>query len=106
MPAAYAAIAVDASFATWGEPAPTTYTPPGGGAAVPCTVILDRREAGARPEDGRPPTGQVTIEVRKSEVANPAAGGTFAVGAEVFTVMSRPIAQDASGLVWTMWATK
>ena len=106
MPAAYAAIAVDASFATWGEPAPTTYTPPGGGAAVPCTVILDRREAGARLEDGRPPAGQVTIEVRKSEVASPASGGVFAVGSESFTVMNRPIEHDSSGLVWTMWAEK
>lgn len=93
---------IDDTFDEFGEPDPTTYTAPGG-AAVPCTVILDTRDANARPDDGTPLVGQATIEVRKSEIAQPSVAGIFTIGARVYAVASRPDATDESGLVWRMW---
>lgn len=99
-----AATAASETFRVFGRAA--TYTPPGGGTPVACTAVLDLREEGARAEDGRPPAGQVTIEVRKSEVAAPAVGGTFAIDGRSYEVQSRPLPRDAGGLVWTMWALR
>lgn len=95
--------AVDGTFAEFGAPA--SYTPSWGGDPVPCTVIFDVRDGSARPEDGSPPAGQATIEVRASEVAQPAVNSTFTMEARsrVYTVTSRPLPQDPEGLVWTMW---
>jgi hypothetical protein len=107
---AFALVAVNEVFKLHGVAA--IYTPPVG-AAVPCTVILDRRDGGAKPEDGRPLAGQSTIKVRSSDVALPENGGTFVPGETVngtfgpgpatFTVVNRPQIEDPDGLVWTMW---
>ncbi|MBR0855483.1 head-tail joining protein [Bradyrhizobium liaoningense] len=98
-----AAAAIDAAYLAWGKAA--SYTPPGGGSAAPCTVLLDVRDSGARPEDGSPPAGQAWIEVRAREVAAPLAGGTFTmtVGAKIYEILSRPLPADADGYAWKMW---
>lgn len=106
------AVPVDACFAAFGKAA--SYTPPGGGAGVACTVLLDKCDAAAMPGDGRPLPGQVRIEVRVSEIAVPAAQGTFGPPASsvpgrdelaaTYTVLDRPIVTDPDGRVRSMWA--
>lgn len=93
-------------YAVFGKLA--AYIPPGGGAAVPCTIQVDKRDLGARPDDGRPLAGQVTIKVRASEIATPARGGTFTLdateGGAVYVVANRPQLLDPNRDEWTMWA--
>ncbi len=82
-----------------------TYQPPGGD-AVPCWIMIDVRDQDAKPEDGRPLAGQVTITVRASEVALPVHHGRFVITAsgKTYTVVSRPLPVDAAGAEWSMWA--
>lgn len=89
---------VDDSFAEFGKPATYNGGPP------PITIIVDLRDEGSRPDDGRPIAGQITIEVRKSEVAAPAHGDTFTFDARTVTVSNRPQLDEEEGLVWKMWA--
>ncbi|UPJ55407.1 hypothetical protein [Bradyrhizobium sp. 192] len=98
-----AAAAADAAYVIYGKAA--SYTPPGGGISVPCTVLFDGRDSSARPEDGSPPAGQSWIEVRAREVAVPLAGGTFTmtVGGKTHEIASRPLPTDADGYAWKMW---
>lgn len=97
-----AQVVVDDTYDEFGRAA--TYTAPGG-SPVPCVVMVDLRDVNARPDDGRPIAGQITIEVRKSEIAAPAHQGVFAFDAGTLTIMNRPIISDEEGLVWRMWAT-
>ena len=89
---------VDATFAEFGREA--FYN----GGSTPITIIVDLRDAGSRPDDGRPIAGQITIEVRKSEVAAPLHGDTFAFDGRTAKVLNRPWLDDEEGLVWKMWA--
>lgn len=93
-------------YAVFGKAA--SYAPPGGGDALPCVIQVDKRDAGAKPDDGRPLAGQVTIKVRASEVAAPARAGIFTLdsseGGAVYTVINRPLPVDPGGAEWTMWA--
>jgi hypothetical protein len=93
---------VDDTYAEFGRAA--TFTP-SGGSLVPCTIIVDLRDEGSRPDDGRPIAGQITIEVRASEIASPAHGDSFAFDTRTVTVMNRPMLDEEEGLVWKMWAT-
>jgi hypothetical protein len=92
-----AQVAIDATFAAFGRAAVHN-----GSTAV--TIIVDLRDAGSRPDDGRPIAGQITIEVRKSDVAAPVHGDTFSFDGRTMTVKSRPWLDDEEGLVWKMWA--
>jgi len=90
--------ATDAAFAEFGREAFHN----GGSTAI--SIIVDLRDAGSRPDDGRPIAGQITIEVRKSEVAAPLHGDTFAFDGRTVKVLNRPWLDDEEGLVWKMWA--
>lgn len=93
---------IDAGFEVCGGKA-ATYTAPAG-SLVPCTVMLDLQEAGVEAGQGRPRTGQASLQVRASEIAEPVKGGVFAIGSVHYTVMDRPrFVEDPEGLVWTMW---
>ena len=98
-----AVLAVNAVFAGRGQAA--SYTPPGGGAAIPCVVIYDAGDRDAASTFGRPFMRAGIIRVRKSELAAPAKGGTFNVDAQTLTVQSDPRADDAERLVWAMTVT-
>jgi len=89
---------IDATFAEFGREAFHN----GGSTAI--TIIVDLRDVGSRPDDGRPIAGQITIEVRKSEVAAPAHGDTFSFDGRTVKVSNRPWLDDEEGLVWKMWA--
>lgn len=102
-------LAVDAVFVARGKTA--TYTPPGGGPGVACLVLLDRRDPDEVPGQGRPSAGRATIKVRASQVASPAATGTFFVPAQAghpiaatYAAIDRPRAADPDGFVWVMTA--
>lgn len=90
---------VDDTFAEFGRPA--TYN----NGLTPITAIIDLRDAASRPDDGRPISGQITIEVRKTEVPAPAHGDTFTFDNRTATVSNRPYLDEEEGLVWKMWAT-
>ena len=90
--------AIDAVFAEFGREAFHN----GGTTAI--SIIVDLRDAGSRPDDGRPIAGQITIEVRKSEVVAPVHGDTFSFGGRTVKVSNRPWLDDQEGLVWKMWA--
>jgi hypothetical protein len=93
---------VDDIFNEFGRSA--VYTPPAG-SPEPCLIIVDLRDIGARPDDGKPIAGQITIEVRKSDLAAPVQNGTFDFDADTAAVvMNRPQTDDEEGLIWKMWA--
>jgi hypothetical protein len=97
-----AAAAIDATYSVHGRDA--SYAGPGGGASVPCRVLFDIRDQDAKPGDVAPPVGQIWIEVRTKEVAQPEAKGTFTLGVKTYKVMTKPVAADADGYGWKMWA--
>jgi hypothetical protein len=92
-------IAVDASFAVWGRAA--TYVPPGGGVPILCTVIRNLRDREMTGLNGRPLMQGAVIEVRRSEVAAPAKGGTFTIDGSSVSLASDPESNDPDRLVWT-----
>jgi hypothetical protein len=100
-----AAEARDEVYAMFGKIA--SYVAPGGGASSPCTILLDMRDRDAKPDDGRPLAGQVTLQVRASEIAAPLTGGVFTLdvseGGTVYTIANRPLPVDAASAEWTMW---
>ncbi len=102
---AIAAGARDEVYATFGKAA--SYAPPGGGSSRPCVLLLDVRDTGARPEEGRPLAGQVTLRVRVSEVEQPLKGGVFRLdpseGGAAYTVANRPQPVSRDGGEWKMW---
>jgi hypothetical protein len=81
-----------------------TYTPPGGGAGIACVVLLDGHDHHAEPGQAQPIAGQVTITVRADQVAAPAKGGTFLIGATTYRVLDRPRSVDVDRTIWAMWA--
>lgn len=99
--------AVDAIFALFGKPA--EYTPPGGGTAVPCTVLYDASDrslgSGGLSGFSRPMVAGNTIEVRASEIAAPARGGRFVVNptlpvAATYEIAEDPKSNDSDRLTW------
>jgi hypothetical protein len=91
-------LAIDASFAVWGKAA--TYLPPNGAAAIPCTVIKDLRDRELNGLNGRPFLQRMLIEVRSSDIAAPAKGGTFIVEGSSFSIESDPESGEPERLVW------
>lgn len=102
--AAIAECALGVVYATFGKAA--AYTPPAGGDAVACTVIRDREDKEMGFGSGAAMMQSDTIEVRKSEIASPARGGTFVVGGETLKVRDDPRCTDPDRLVWTMTVAK
>jgi hypothetical protein len=93
--------AVDAIFADANMAVAAVYTPPGGGAAVPCRVMRNRRDQEfSAIEVGRPISSGDVIDVRASEVT-PLGGGAFTIGAETLTIVSDPVTLDPDRLIWT-----
>lgn len=95
----FAQAVVDDTFAEFGREATYNDNP------APITIIVDLRDEGSRPDDGRPIAGQITIEVRKSEVRHPLPGDVFSFSGRVVEVSNRPQLDEEEGLVWKMWAT-
>lgn len=92
-----ALLSLNAPFAMFGKPA--TYTPPGGGTAVVCRVIIDRADRDIVLPDGKPFAEGDTIEVRASEVV-PARGGSFVVETVTYVVQNDPKSTDPDRLAF------
>jgi hypothetical protein len=90
---------VDAGFVVWGRAA--TYVPPGGEVPIPCTVIRNLRDREMAGLNGRPVMQGILFEVRRSDIANPAKGGTFVIDGSSFSIASDPESNDPDRLVWT-----
>jgi hypothetical protein len=79
-----------------------SYTPPGGGSGVACTVILDARDRELEFGRGAAVMQGQTLQVRRNEVSAPAKGGTFALGAAMLIVLDDPRSDDPDRHVWRM----
>lgn len=83
---------------------PATYTPPGGGAPVSCRIQRARPDESIELGTGRIVEGTDMVDVRASEVAAPAKGGTFTVdgpaGPTTLTITAKPVTTDSERLVW------
>lgn len=103
-----------ASFFAAGEFAEAaSYTAPGGGAAVPCTIVYDRGQAKNRFAAGEAQmaTAERKAWINADDVAEVATRGTLVVpvdddldplpGAETLEVVGAPIL-DETGAVWAV----
>jgi hypothetical protein len=79
-----------------------SYTPPGGGSAIACTVIFDARDRELEFGRGAAIMQGQTLQVRRSEVSAPAKGGAFAVGPATLTVLDDPRSDDPDRHIWRM----
>jgi hypothetical protein len=79
---AFDAIIVD-GMKTLGIADAATYTPPGGGAGIPCNVLIDR--AAQFYDDIRGVAGtRIQVMIFRNEVPAPARLGTLAIAGETF----------------------
>lgn len=79
-----------------------TYTPPGGGTPIACTVLVDRAVQvmpGSLGDVYEGPRTEVVLQLR--EVAAPAQGGTLAFNAETWKLDQRA-SQDESASHWVL----
>jgi hypothetical protein len=76
------------------------------GTPVACVVLVDARDDTTEIGGARFVAGQRIVSVRKSQLADPAKGGIFAVtrrggGVDRYVVTAKPKTEDPDGLVWT-----
>jgi hypothetical protein len=77
--------AIVGAFAAAGMADAATYTPPGGGVAVPCEVMVDRNlEIGADV-----PTRGIVVAMQLAQVPAPARGGVVAVDGEQLRLVAK-----------------
>jgi hypothetical protein len=76
------------------------YTPPGGGTAVPCTVLVDRAAQFFGPA-GEVVGTRIAVTLFLADVANPQQGGTVTVGDEAFE-LDELDEQDESKSRWVV----
>lgn len=70
---------------------------------IPIRIILRRPDEIGTFGETRIVAETVVIDVRVSEVAAPAEGDTFTIGAQTFFVQGEPV-RDAERLIWTLEA--
>jgi hypothetical protein len=93
--------AAAAAFGEAGMADAGTYTPPGGGTPVDCTVLVDREQQdfadGIEPVSGQ----RVAVTLFLAEVEDPEQDGLVVVGSESW-VLYREIARDESRAQWVV----
>jgi hypothetical protein len=92
---------VDALFSDENVATDATYTPPGGGVAVECRVIVDNADRLVQFGQGRGLAEGRVIKVRSSEIVSVVRGGLFAVGTEDLKIVDDPQLLDPERLIWT-----
>ena len=92
------ALVLQPGFRVFGRAA--SYTPPGGGPAVSCSVILDSSDRELGGLAGRPMLQGRSLMVRRAELPAPAKGGTFLLSGETLVIQDDPVATDADRLLW------
>ncbi|MGD9506947.1 MAG: hypothetical protein AB7I59_04475 [Geminicoccaceae bacterium] len=91
--------AIDDLFADPNFAVDAVYTLPDG-EGVPCRIMLRRPDETVEFGGSKLVVGSVVVEVRPSEVAAPAKGGTFTVGDAVYTIRAVPKKPDPDRLIW------
>lgn len=76
-----------------------TYTPPGGGAGVPCQVLVDRDVEDFGEDDAPVSLRRTRIAFQRAEV-EPVAMGQVVVGAETFTLAKRTRYDESLSAWW------
>lgn len=94
------AAAIDAIFGDSNMAEDALWRAGGSGPAVPVRVIRRASDAVVGFGDSRALLPSILIDVRRSEVAEPASGDTVEIEGELFEVIAAPVA-DSFGLVWT-----
>jgi hypothetical protein len=77
------------------------WRPGGTGDGIPVRAIARRPDREVEFGDVAVHTATAVLEVRVSEVPNPAEGDTITLGGETFVVQGEPV-RDAERLVWTL----
>jgi len=99
MPAAFGA-AIDAIFRDANVAENATWRPGAAGPGIAVRVVRKTPDQVAGFGDSRAVLPAVLIDVRRSEVADPAATDTVEIGTGVFEIIGTPVL-DSLGLVWT-----
>jgi hypothetical protein len=94
------AVATDALFADPNIATNAIWRAGGVGGAIPVCVITKRPDQVAGFGDSRAVLPTVMIDVRRSEVAEPATGDTVEIDSELFEIVAAPTL-DSLRLVWT-----
>lgn len=95
---ALAARTLAASERVFGSAA--VYDPPSG-ASASCRVVVDRADDIASIGGASFVTAKWRIDVRRAQIAAPAKGGVFVIGAARYVITSAPHVEDPDGLVWS-----
>jgi hypothetical protein len=92
-----------AAFANAGLADAATYTPPGGGSAVPCTVYVDRDVQVYSVDQVDVATPRTVVTFLLAEVPSPARGGTVTLTAtsESFQLDAEQ-RRDESRVIWVV----
>ena len=94
------AAATDALFADPNIATDAIWRTGGAGAGTAVRVVARRPDQVVGFGDSRALLPTMLIDVRRSEVAEPASGDTVEIDGDLFEIIATPIA-DSLGLVWT-----
>jgi hypothetical protein len=94
------ASATDALFADPNIARNAIWRAAGAAAGVAVRVVTRRPDQVVGFGDSRAILPTMLIELRRSEVANPAAGDTVEINGETFAIIATPLI-DSLGLIWT-----
>jgi hypothetical protein len=81
--------AIVGAFAAAGMADAATYTPPGGGVAVPCEVMVDRNVEIFADAGADVPTRGIVVAMQLAQVPAPARGGVVAVDGEQLRLVAK-----------------
>lgn len=95
-------VAIDATFNVFGVAAAYVPPTPPGADSVAVTILSRTNDADLSVGLSRARVTAGVFEVRAAEIAEPAKGGTFTIGAAVWKITDAPEAADPDRLVWTL----
>jgi hypothetical protein len=79
-----------------------SYTPPGGGTAVPVRVMAAQQDQIGNFGQSRLQSERAVFKARRSELASPLAGGTLNVAGSDHTIKASPRSEDPRRLEWVL----
>jgi hypothetical protein len=94
------AAATDALFADPNIARDATWRAGGVGVGVPVRIVTRRPDQAVGFGDSRAVLPTTLIDVRRSEISEPATGDTVEIDGDLFEIIAMPM-NDSLGLVWT-----